>query len=314
MDYIEQFRIPDLERVVGAYGDSSSFRLHWDINTYCDKDCFYCYARAQLVWNKMSTKTVLDDILTQLANRKQQLEIVLLGGEPSLHPLYFYILDELEKLPNLKASAVISNAGRKVNNEWIDKHAKYKNFWFNYTFHPSETSDIHAGFLDKVLYTRKKYDNVIVNVMMVGNKWDEQIDEVISVCESNDIITRANVLFKPKTCDNYMITSDAYRTWIEKYIDRFERYLYFSKKSLPRGKADKQSLTNAHSVYNDIEVYLYNLNKFKGWKCLNNNYAVEGSNNTTITRMCDNNQKDTYMTCNLDRCVCQGLLTNEKYI
>jgi hypothetical protein len=262
----------------------------------------------------MSTKSVLDNILAQLANKNQQLEIVLLGGEPSLHPLYFYILDELEKLPNLKASAVISNAGRKVNNEWIDKHEKYKNFWFNYTFHPSETPDIHAGFIDKIIYTRERYDNVIVNVMMVGDKWDNQIDEVLRVCDDNNIITRANVLFKPKTCDNYMITSDRYREWIKGYTDRFERYLYFSKNSLPRNRPDKQTPTGTQSVYNDIEVYLYNLNKFKGWKCLNNNYAIEGSNNTTITRMCDNNQKDTYMICNLDRCVCQGLLTNEKYI
>lgn len=311
--YREQFRNPSLEKSRGVYGSSSSFRLHWDINTYCDKDCFYCYARAQLVWNRMSTKTTLDNILQQLSEIEQPLDVVLLGGEPSLHPLYFYVLDQLEQLDNLQSSAVLSNGGRKVNAEWVDKHSGYKNFWFNYTFHAADTDDIHGGFLDKVIYTRSKTDNVIVNVMMLGPKWDEQIDEVVKVCRDHDITMRANVLFKPKTCDGYMIENKKYREWISKYADRFDRYLYFSERTLERNKIDIQSAESADGTFNDVEVYLNGLNKFKGWKCLNNNYAVEGSNNTKITRMCDPSQTGEYMICPLERCVCQGLLTNEKY-
>ena len=312
--YREQYRNPGLEKSRGVYGSSSSFRLHWDINTYCDKDCFYCYARAQLVWNKMSTKTTLDNIIQQLSEIKRPLDVVLLGGEPSLHPLYFYVLDQLEQLDNLQSSAVLSNGGRKVNPEWVDKHSGYKNFWFNYTFHAADTDDIHGGFLDKAIYTRSKTDNVIVNVMMLGPKWDDQIDEVVRVCRDRDITMRANVLFKPKTCDGYMIESDKYREWISGYADRFDRYLYFSEKVLERNKIDIQSAESADGTFNDVEVYLNGLNKFKGWKCLNNNYAIEGSNNTKITRMCDPSQTGEYMVCSLERCVCQGLLTNEKYI
>jgi organic radical activating enzyme len=312
--YREQFRVPSEEKSRGVYGSSSSFRLHWDINTYCDKDCFYCYARAQLIWNKMSTKTTLDNIIQQLSEIKKPLDVVLLGGEPSLHPLYFYVLDQLELLDNLQSSAVLSNGGRKVTPEWIDKHVGYKNFWFNYTFHASETDDIHSGFLDKVIYTRDMTDNIIVNVMMIGPKWDTQIDEVVRTCSEHDVTIRANVLFKPKTCDGYMIESDSYRAWISGYADRFDRYLYFSEKVLERNKIDTQSVSSADGTFNDIEIYLNGLNKFKGWKCLNNNYAVEGSNNTEITRMCDNSQTGEYMVCPLERCVCQGLLTNEKYI
>lgn len=300
-NFKEQFRIPSEEPTPGIYGKSDSFRLHWDINTYCDKDCFYCYARKQLVWNKMSTKTVLDDILMQLKNKDdKELEVVLLGGEPSLHPLYFYILDELEKLPNLLGSAVISNAGRKVNTEWIDKHSKYKKFWFNYSFHPSETEDIYDGFLNKVLYTRSKYKNVIVNILLIGPKWEDKIRAAVNFCRDNDICIRANVIYNPKTCDDYLHKNIKYREWISSYSEEFERYLYFKTND------------NIVETLNDIDVYLRDLNMFKGWSCLNNNYAIEGSNNTKITRMCDKSQTGQYMTCALDRCICQGLLTNKK--
>jgi hypothetical protein len=66
-------------------------------------------------------------------------------------------------------------------------------------------------------------------------------------------------------------------------------------------------------VLNDIDVYLNNLNQFKGWKCLQNNYVVEGANNGKIERMCDKTQTGEYMICNLDKCMCQGLLSNEKF-
>jgi hypothetical protein len=261
----------------------------------------------------MSTKNTIDNILDQLSQINKPLEVVLLGGEPSLHPLYFYILDQLQQLKNISAMAVLSNAGRKVNQTWINKHKIYDNFWFNYTFHSSETPDIESGFIDKIVYTRQQTENVVVNIMMTGPKWDSEINQVISACENNNITMRANVLFKPKTCDGYMINSEDYRRWIKRYSDRFEKYLYFSKSVLERNKTDIQSPTSADGVYNDIDVYLLNLNKFKGWRCLNNNYAVEGSNNTEITRMCDKQQTGKYMICSLDSCVCQGLLTNEKY-
>lgn len=302
-----------MESSCGAYGNSNSFRLHWDINTYCDKDCFYCYARKQLIWNQMSTKQTLDNILDQLTNINKPLEVVLLGGEPSLHPLYFYILDSLEKLPNLSASAVLSNAGRKVDTAWIDKHTKYKKFWFNYTFHASETDDVKSGYIDKVLYTRSLTDRVIANIMMIGPKWDDEIDRVVTACEENNVTMRANVLFEPKSCSGYMINSAKYKQWISRYRDRFERYLHYSETPLQRGKPDQQTIETNMSTFNDIDVYLQELNNFTGWRCLNNNYCIEGSNNTNITRMCDSTQTDEYMICPLKSCVCQGLLTNEKY-
>lgn len=306
-NYVHQFRIPENEPTPGVYGKSDSFRLHWDINTYCDKDCFYCYARKQLVWNKMSTKTVLDNILDQLRGIvDKELEVILLGGEPSLHPLYFYILDQLEEMPNLLGSAVISNAGRKVNQDWIDKHVKYKKFWFNYSYHPTETNDIYTDFLDKVLYTRQKFDNVIVNVLLVGPRCDKEIRTVVDFCKANDICMRPNVLYNPKTCAGYLHENKKYREWIAKYQDDFERYLYFTTNASTTG------VTGDEDILNDIDVYLRDLNQFKGWACLNNNYSIEGSNNTKITRMCDKTQTGEYMKCTLDRCICQGLLTNKK--
>jgi hypothetical protein len=317
MEYIEQFRIPSKEPASGSYGLSHSFRLHWDINTICDKNCFYCYAREQLKWNELSSKPILDNILEQLKNINKPLEVILLGGEPSMHPLYFYVLRELEKIDHLKCSAVLSNCGKMVNYKWIDRHSQFKKFWFNFSFHPSETNDLD-DYTSKILYAKKQGYNVLVHVLLVGHAWDDKISHIVNFCHDNNIHMKPNVLYTPKDSSDYLNKSEKYKQWIAKYSDKFEKYLYFSKKQLERNIPGNQSLQNLtldtdYILLNDIDVYLNDLNKFKGWKCLQNNYVVEGSNNAKIMRMCDNTQTGEYMICPLERCMCQGLLTNEKF-
>lgn len=304
MNYNKQHRLIDESETPRTFWSLSkaNFRLHWDINTVCDKNCFYCYARKQLIWYKYSTKSTLDNIIQQLADMKKSVEVVLLGGEPSAHPLYFYILDELYKLDNLTGAAVLTGGGPKVTSEWIIKHNQYDRFWFNFSFHPSEQTEIEK-WKQKVLHANDiNNGHCLVNILLAGPKWNDKINDMIEFCDNNNIMKLPNVIFSPKDCKDYMIKNTAYKEWISGYADRFERELVFTS-----GEIEHK--------YNDIDVYLNDLNRFKGWKCLNNNYAIEGANNTNITRMCDNSQKGCgeYMTCTLDKCMCQGLLTNEKY-
>ena len=93
MDIIKQYRIPEKEMNTGFYGSSHTFRLHWDIDTICDFHCAYCYARKQLEWNKIMSKDSIDKVLAQLRQIETPVEVALLGGEPSLSPHYFYILE-----------------------------------------------------------------------------------------------------------------------------------------------------------------------------------------------------------------------------
>jgi len=291
----KQYRLSESEHPDGIYGRSDTFRLHWDIITICDMNCPYCYARKQLEWNRISRKESIDEILRKLKKVEEPLEVVLLGGEPSFSPHYFYILDELEKFA--LSTACISNAGGKVNDEWIHKHKKYNNFYFNFTFHPTET-DINV-FKNNVM-TASKY-NLLVNVMLLGPKYNTSITEILDFCKEHKVGVAANIPFDPSGMDSYMIKNDKYREWIAGMKPYFKEYLYFESENETR-------------TLHDIDVYLEDLNRFKGWQCLNNNYCVDGTSTTEITRMCDKTQTEgKYMTCKLNACVCQGLLSNEKF-
>ena len=71
--------------------------------------------------------------------------------------------------------------------------------------------------------------------------------------------------------------------------------------------------------YNDIEIYLNNYNKLKGWRCYNNNLEITISSNKII-RFCNSqeinvqNIKQCFdpIECSANTCVHQGLLTAKK--
>jgi organic radical activating enzyme len=293
---VRQFRKPYQEKGnVGIYGRDDSFRLHWDIITICDYNCAYCYARQQLDWNKISNTDTIDKVIKQLKKIDMPLEVVLLGGEPSISPHYFYILDELHKLPHLASVGSISNANGRVNQEWVDNHNKYPEHYFNFTFHPTEAEP--QQFKDAVILA--KNNNLVVHIMMIGPKYDAEIRDMIDWCRANDITAKVNVPFMPNKPDKYMAQKDTYKEWIAGYSDTFEKYLYF--------EYDDGTI----EAKNDIDVYLEQANIFTGWSCKNNNWTVT-VNTAEIQRMCGGPFDDEWMACPLDACCCQGLMSIEK--
>jgi organic radical activating enzyme len=292
---LKQYRLPEQEKNAGVYSSTETMaRLHWDINTICDFHCAYCYARQQLEWNKIMNKDSINKVLNQLRTIGKSTEVVLLGGEPSLSPHYFYILDELEKIPHIVATASISNGQGKVGEEWIANHAKYKNFFFNFSFHPSETT---IDILKKHILMAKDC-RLLVHILLAGPKFDDITKDVINFCKLHNVTIKANVPFSPINTQVYMTRSKSYKEWIRSYKDYFENYLYFVTEDGTR-------------VLNDIDVYLEDLNRFKGWMCKNKNFFVDGK--LEISQFCSGpNDGQEYMTCVLERCTCQGLLSDEK--
>jgi len=296
-DIKQQYRNPLLEEgVVGAHGDPNCMRIHWDIITICDLHCSYCYARASEQWNELPSKDHINANLELIKQIDKSVEVILLGGEPTLHPHYFYILDQLNSFQNIISTAIISNAQKKFNKEWIQKHNQYNNFFFNITVHPKD-SNINI-IKDAIMLCDKS--KLVVNIMMLGPKFDLVITDMINFCLSHNVTIKVNIPFHPTNTFQFMKSTELYKEWISKFADKFERYLYFE---LVDGRTFK---------LNDIDVYLNGLNKFTGWQCSNNNWEISVKSKE-IRRCCKGPSTPGSMSCVLPACTCQGLLSAEKF-
>lgn len=295
---VRQYRMPFRESsVVGSHGLGNTIRIHWDIITLCNLNCSYCYARENEPWNKIQTLTQIDNILEMIRRDNiNEYEVILLGGEPTMHPKYFYILDALDQLQNIVSVSTITNGqSKKLDTEWVEKHKIYSKFFLNVTFHPADSD------LQSIKSLLSMWDNkrVILNIVLLGPKFNTGILDAINFCKENTITARCNIPFRPDNTDQYLKKTDDYKEWLNSIANEFERYLYFVYNN------------GTEEVLNDIDVYLRELNKFKGWKCKNNNWSV-AVNSTELKRMCNGTTSDEYMTCTLDACTCQGLLSVDK--
>ena len=316
MIYNYQKKLPS-NRNFRLYRNKDAIRFHWDIITHCNFECPYCYARAEEGnWFKISSMDIINKVISKFKKIEKPLEIIILGGEPTLHPKYFQILDKVYDLNKDKdlEFGIISNGFSKAyqKEDFLENHLKYKDiFNFNITFHPSQhNQETQKIFKENLLRINKDF-LLNVNIILDTPKNNDKIIDILDFLIQNDIGFYYNIPFEANA--NYVKhfdTSQEYLDWL-KNINQYksQKELFFS-----------DELEYKNIICNDIDVVLKDLQDFKGWVCKNNNFEIKAGSLDFI-RMCTsgnekysvqevNNIED--MICPLNKCLCQGLLSNEK--
>lgn len=292
------------------FGLDCTKRFHWDIITLCNYKCEYCYARAETYkWGKITNKNIIDEVLRKLSLVNGDIEMIILGGEPTLHPNYFYIFDRLFDMGDkVRVMGNITNGSFKNPEVVISKHLKYiNNFHWNVTFHPSQIKDFDE--FKRVVSIIKDYGfKININIMFDNPVYKEVTDDMLQFCIDGGFRFYFNVVFDHDSV-TYIHYDEEYKDWLRETTLKYGlvKELEYYNDGVMVGK------------YDDIDVYLNGLSDFKGWKCRNNNYQISVSS-SDIHRFCswdsltidELNNIDDYMVCPLQQCTCQGKLTNEK--
>jgi organic radical activating enzyme len=131
--------------------------LTWLITRDCNYRCPFCdVVNTKTYYSKEHYFKIIDFINTVLEDYTGS-EILLFGGEPTLHPGYFDILD------NLKCNEIHVFSNMSFNTDFLYKTIKYHNVIYAATFHSNFMSSEHFYNNVKVLYD----NNIKVNVEFV---------------------------------------------------------------------------------------------------------------------------------------------------
>jgi hypothetical protein len=289
--------------------NANNIRLHWDIITLCNYNCEYSYARANKeTWSKIQNIKIINNILNKIIKINKDVDVILLGGEPTMSSNYFYILNHLSQLKNVKNIGCISNGSIKNINTHLDQYPEFKTkFTFNLTFHPSQVKNID-DFIN-IINIIKKRDQFELNInIMLIQEFNEKIIYLLNYLVKNKINFYYNIPFDKYNMEKSLFGSDSYLKWIYNINEQFdsEKELIF--------KTINGNIFNL----NDIDVIYNSYNKFKNWICDNKNFEIR-VNDDNFYRMCSgeiftineiNNLKE--LICPLENCNCQGLLSNSK--
>lgn len=97
------------------------YDIHWELTLNCCNDCSYClYHNSKFVDDYLSLDKC-DDIINCISQLPIINNLTLIGGEPTMHPHFLHILENISVLPNINGIILYTNGKfDHILNEVID--------------------------------------------------------------------------------------------------------------------------------------------------------------------------------------------------
>lgn len=233
--------------------DPDHINVHWDVLTICQLNCSYCYARNEYgeKWGQLGSRVVADAVLEALSRSTLPFNLGLLGGEPTISPHYYYILDRISSMEKFNRVYVVTNGEKDMS-----KHPEYKKIAFLFSYHPADCTDPDKFFANVKLMFDRGY-KVKVNVMLHHGKayWD-LIKAMIERCDEAGIKVHPHFIYGKNVHTLFHYRKDFWDYFA--FLENRDRELMYDD-----------------DLKNDYEVFSQKLTNFKGWNCYNNNYEVD---------------------------------------
>lgn len=285
--------------------DPDHINIHWDTLTICQLNCSYCYARNEYgkEWGKISNKTIINGVIESLRRSSLPFNLGLLGGEPTLGPYYYYILDQLQTIEKFHRVYVVTNAEKDLTD-----HPHYDKLAFLFSYHPADCTDRERFINNMKLMVERGYQ-CKVNIMLHHDKklWP-MIKEMFEICKNiKGLKIHPHFIYGNSITKLFNYRQDFWEFF--SFLEDYEKDLVYD-----------------NDVFNDYQVFKNGLTNFKGWNCYNNNYEIDVRGN--VVKFCmpkvdhvnlvkdvdffKNITKTIPMICPHKACNCDGLLKQLK--
>lgn len=149
--------------MIKSYASRGLTSISITVIDFCQLKCEYCFQFSKTM--SFLTKEKLNVILNQLKKINQKMEIIIMGGEPTLYPHLNYMLDELNTIENVKEILIFTNGIKLLDKVHFNSKVRLT-FSYHYTQNNKNNIINNLKYLNKInapIY----YD---VNIMMVPNK------------------------------------------------------------------------------------------------------------------------------------------------
>lgn len=133
------------------------FCVMWNLTRQCNCCCVGCPFHNNINNNICNYKDVINFIKNNFNFNSQYNQIILFGGEPTLHKKFINIIDELSKL-NIKNILLFSNFSENIN---IYNYCIDKNIQLILTYHNNLFNNIYL-FTEKLLTLKNNNINIIL--------------------------------------------------------------------------------------------------------------------------------------------------------
>lgn len=288
--------------------------IHWDITSKCNFNCSYCYAKRDYQpkneWGKLDSWNRQKLVLKSLDLAELPIFLGILGGEPTLHPNFFNLIDECNKIIQKNKNSrlyITTNGSTNVYKDMVYKPNNYF-LWSIHLEHEKNYGENFKKVFDNIkICIDKGFKNRVNFLMLPDEKYFPKIHFIFNELSKLNVEIHPHFLyFDP--CEKTSLFNYSEKFYEEfKYMKELEGYFTFEN--------DTQFVK-----LNDFQIFHNKLNSFTGWDCYNNNYEINW--NGDVVNLCKR-QKESLITnpwffknikkiepfkCPYKECNCDGLL------
>lgn len=296
------------QKKITSVGEPSPLSISWELVTHCQFACSYCYFHPYE--SSIKYEEVMMLVLMKLKKIDVPFEITLLGGEPTLHPHFHQIVQELFEMENVLRIEVISNFQPQVD-FWEPLKPFKEKLELVLSYHVEYSQNL---FFKKIQALK---NNFMMNIIFLVHHDEKYLEKMK---EASDYYFSLNLEFIPIT--------------FAKLVDRDNQVKYYPYKEANLAfmrdlEAKVKKLKNPETVkveYGDglkgeIDQLTFgnsNLNRFKGWNCKMNSLIIHPDG--VVMYPCTGEKKHILfatlkgriLKCPLDFCGCEAYWRFEK--
>lgn len=245
-------------KIVKCNSDYDMARFNWHLLNWCNYQCSYCFVGDALTTDFSDRKQTCQEhkfIIARLKTVDFPFELCLTGGEPTLHPEFFEILNELCSIDNLQRVWMFTNLSRSLSfltqiKEFAPKVVVYG------SWHPEFSKD---DFLSKAIDLDCEVHVSLINKQEYWNKTVQLINQL----KNNNITYRLNVLqptqtFVPQYLKDF---EDTFLPHLDDAVDTFGITVTYDDGSIER--------------HTEHSLQIKELNYFKGYTCTPKSFQID---------------------------------------
>jgi organic radical activating enzyme len=228
-------------------------RLHfeWFLVDWCNFKCSYCSSADIMAekYSKRSSPGKYQLVLKQLGRLDNEFEMDLFGGEPTLHPEFEYVVNQLDSMPNCTLIEIKTNLSKPLH--FLENICKYSKVKLAASYHAEY---YNQKFLDKCVALKDHNFYVHINLSDKPEHWP-QIKEMIRHFDENSVKYDLNLLWS--TTDNTI-------AYTQEFYELFQPMLA----NISDKRTYRFQYEDGTEVFKSgFVAFKEQLNKFTGYKC-----------------------------------------------
>lgn len=315
----------------GLLDVESVLKVNWELTPHCNYKCSYCFGNAGMKNSSFSTLDQLKNVVDKLMSlNKKYYNILLIGGEPTIHPQFLNLLKYFNSLDKNISMIIVSNGSRPISYfEELFNSISNKELLLNISVH-LEHADLEH--IKDIIKLGNKFNKFIVLSFMIHpekmDKAEKFLNEFTNLRNEAYFDISFRELREPPMFDR---NDKRYTEYHYKWIDN-ARKLWANVVKKSKVKPIKYNsgipefgynIKNGNEIINNLKIdygisIRNNLKNFKGFYCLSgSNFIYINSDFTYKAGICpqltnlgnilnDDNIKIKMEICNQYQCGCDS--------